>query len=187
MMRTVQRRASALLLTLIAASAGCDSEPTEPAGNEAADFVTAIAGLSMASMEPASLTPDRRHEQPCPAGGRLIVEGTSSHEPRDDGSRHTWDTTMTHEDCGMQVRGTVLTANGQMHLSGEAHFGPPENHRAPLLMQESHQVGSMTIVGDGVSHNCSYDLTHTFDRAAGNYRIMGIACGRSVDMRVPLP
>lgn len=164
--------------------AACDGGPTEPEGG-GADVVLAVLNMSMAR-HPASLEGPGTWEYACPSGGRFVVEGEMSFGQEGDVSIHTWDQLMTYEDCAMSLEGSEAVANGEMHIEGEARFGPPVDGRAPILMQESSQVGTMTTSYRGETRTCAYDLTHVYVPADEEYRISGTACGRSVDLRAPL-
>ncbi len=184
-MRSHNRAALSALMLLGLAVAACESDTAAPA-TDRADLVMAVASLSM-TMRSGTPGMNQTYTQVCPDGGRLVVEGSDSYSDEDGIAVNTWDQVMRHEDCAMTVDGRVVIANGEMHVFGEARFGPAVNGIGTLAMQESGQQGSMTTTADGESRSCDLDLTHVFDREANQYHITGSACGRPIDLHVPLP
>jgi hypothetical protein len=171
-----------LAVSLVAAS-GCDSSPTGP---ESDHTQIAIAFATMASTAPVS-NPDGQLVHPCPAGGSLIIDGSSTHEVQDDVLVATWNHTTLYDDCAINRNGTTVIATGQMELVGEARFDAIVHGHRQLTYQQSSQTGSMTIVYDGMSRTCAYDMQHEFESASRTYHITGTACGRAIDMRMSLP
>lgn len=168
---------------LLAAVAACDSQPTGPSSNHS-DLVMAITSLSL-TMHPTGETSADRYVQPCPDGGQLVVEGTFTFASEDEVLVQQWDQTMRQEDCAMTVEGRSVSANGAMHVFGEARFGQPVDGVAPILMQESGQTGTMTVTVDEKSFTCDYDLRHTFEPQSDDYHITGTICERAVDLHAP--
>jgi hypothetical protein len=177
-----RRFIAAGIAVLLAAIAACDSQPTGPA-NDRAELVMAITSLSM-TQRPAGGAPPERYVQPCPDGGQLVVEGTFTFTSENEVLVHRWDQTMRQEDCAMTANGRSVTANGAMHVFGEARFGEPVDGVAPLLMQQSGQTGTLTVTVDDTSFTCDYDLTHTFEPQSDDYHITGTICERAVDLHL---
>lgn len=163
--------------------AACGDGPTEPRDGPL-DVGMAVLTMTMAQA-PATLDGEDTYQQACPSGGRFTVEGTSGYAVEGEVSVLTWDEVMRYEDCALSLESSEAVANGEMHLVGEARFGPPVDGVSPILMQESGQVGTMTTLYRGETRTCAYDLAHVYDPEADNYHITGTACGRSVDLRVP--
>lgn len=181
MQRAHLRSTATALSALLIATAACERGPTEPATDHA-QLVTAFVNLAVGA---GSSTDGAPVSIPCPAGGQFIVEGTTTVENEGAGSLIRWDNTIRLEGCRMNGDGAVATADGQMAIAGEARFGEPNGQQAPLLYQLSTQVGSMTTIVAGTTRTCSYDLQHAFDASDGSYRISGIACDRTIDVRLP--
>jgi hypothetical protein len=174
----------AALVALVAATSACDRQPTAPEDGNAANDAMAVAAIT-ATMRPSSLTAGERHVQACPAGGRLVVEGSGSFEYSDQGTVNEWDMIMRHEACAVSLNGRTATADGEMHLWGEARHGPPVEQVSPILFQRSFQVGAMTTTIDGHSITCAYDLSHVYEPERGDYLVTGSVCGRSISIRAP--
>ena len=183
-MRKRSRSTILALVALVVAAPACDRSPTTPDDGSAANDVMAVAAIT-ATMRPASLTAGESHVQACPAGGRLVVEGSGSFEFSDEGTVRAWDMIMRHEACAVSLNGRVATADGEMHVWGEARHGPPVQQVAPILFQQSFQVGELTATIDGRSTTCAYDLTHVYEPQRGDYLISGSVCGRSISIRAP--
>lgn len=172
-----------LAVALSAFCASCDDAPTDN-GGDAAQAAMAILNMSF-TQRPATLHGAEPYVQACPSGGQFVVQGQQSIASEGSVTVSRWDETMRYQDCAMSYHSADAVATGEMHLVGEARFGPPVDGVLPMLSQESSQVGTMTTTFGGASTTCDYDLTHTFDADAGNYHISGTACGRSVDVRAP--
>jgi hypothetical protein len=182
-MQARSRWASIAALSVLITAAACDSQTgPEDAGDPA--VLMSIAGMT-AGMRPAVLSAGERHVQSCSAGGRLVVEGSTTVTGSDEGSSNAWDLIMSHESCALVVNGRTVVSDGAMHLWGEARHGPPANQVAPILYQQSFQVGSLTTTFDDRSSTCAYDLAHVYDADRGDYRISGTICGRSISIRAP--
>jgi hypothetical protein len=166
----------------LGAASGCDSSPTEP---DPANAQIAMAFAAMTATAPVSNTDDQ-FVLACPAGGSLIIDGTTTLDIQDNVTVSTWDHTSVYDDCAIDHNGRIVTANGQIELEGEARFGGSVNQLRQLTYQQSSQTGSMTIVVDGRSSTCMYDMHHEFEPTGNTYHITGTACGRAVDMRLSL-
>lgn len=159
----------------------CDSSPVAPPVEPNADAAFALASLA------AMPGQDGAFELTCPAGGRIVGTGTGSFEQRADVSVRTWNHIATYEDCAVQASAGVVSARGEMHLTGEVHFPAFGSGQSGIVFQESHQGGTITMTHGSRVTTCEYDMHHTFNRDTGRYRIHGIACGRAVDMTMTPP
>lgn len=144
----------------------------------------AVAALTSA-MRPASLGSGETFIHPCPAGGRLVIDGTTDFEYSEEGTTSRWDMTMRHEDCGVAFNGRTATTDGELRVWGEARHGPPTGQTSPLVFQQSYQRGELTTALDGQSIVCGYDVSHVFRPASNDYLVSGTVCGRSISLRAP--
>lgn len=181
MQRTDLRSTVTALSALLIATAACEPGPTGPVDDHA-QLVAAFINLAMRA---GSSTDGEVVTTPCPAGGQFVVEGTTNWQSNGAVSVLQWDKTVRLEGCRMNENGVIATADGQMAIAGESRFGESNAPPAPLLFQESTQVGSLTTVANGMMRTCSYDLQHAFDPSDGTIHITGTTCGRAVDFRVP--
>lgn len=174
---------SAAIVVCAAVGSACERAPVEPEVHEPTSIVLALTGASLA----LQVQPGTSVIRECEAGGRVVAEGTASIETHGDVLVHRWQRLVRHDNCGLNVHGALVIVSGEMQLTGEAHFGQPVNGRAPLLQQQSRQVGSMTTSRRGDTHSCDYDLAATYDAARKVYNFTGFACGRSVQLEIHAP
>lgn len=184
--RQLRDRPWLVMLVVFAVVTGCDSTPTESGGSESDAMMAAIA---MSLGGPLEVSGDGEPtEHACPAGGRMLVEGSHTFEHLEgDVIENAWDQVVTREDCALAFEFGVAVANGEMHLSGVSRFGPAVDGRRPILMQESSQVGSMTTAVSGRTHSCDYDLSHSYDPESNRYHVTGTACDREIDFHLSPP
>lgn len=175
--------AAAVAAVALVAVGACDGDPAGPAV-DGAELVLAFSAAG-AAMRPATADSSEPYEQACPAGGRVVVTGTATFELEGDERVHLWDQRMTFEECAMDVSRSPAVGNGEMHVFGEARFGPPVDQLSPILFQESYQVGTLTVRSERGSVTCDYDLAITWEAELDRYRISGTVCGRTVDHTAP--
>lgn len=172
-------------MLLVGGVTACGST-TEPEHGDS-ELALAVA-VAAGAMMPATVEGGHPYVQPCPSGGRFVVEGSTSFrfDPDDGTSVDGWDVVMRNEACGMRVHGTDVVTDGVMHLFGEARYDPPVDGRTPLRFQDSHQIGWLAVDHGGQRVTCEFDLSIAFDAAVDDsYRISGSACGRPIDARAP--
>lgn len=180
-MERTEFRMSCLGMALIVSCSACDSSPTG-SDEDRSQIVVAFAALAPTAPSQANGEPFVR---PCPAGGRIIVEGVTTFENGGSVSITKWDNAIRFEGCALTNNGRTAVADGHLNTMGEAHFGEPVNQHAPVVYQQSQQVGTITTLYNGTSNTCTYDMHHEYDAGSDRYRISGTACGRSVDFTAP--
>ena len=184
-MRISFNRGAVVTPALLAlALAACDSGPTAPR-HDPAEVTMAAVGMAQ-GLRPVSST-NGSIELACPAGGTIVLEGTSAAEQDGDQLIHRWDRTTTHDACGFTHRGSVVRLDGVLQNTGEARYQSTAGNLPTLISQQGTQVGSLTTTYDGVVTACTYDLTMAYDVTTSEHVVTGEVCGRQIDVRHTLP
>lgn len=181
--RVLSTGVGALLICGILAA--CDTGPAEPTPFNLAD----LAGLFSRVLPPGEIGDELSGEVECPAGGSVAFEHGISFEQEGEVTIRRTQLTRRYNDCGMMRGASVITANGEMRLTEEAHL-EHEDATWPhgVFYQEAHEVGTITMTyGDTKTHTCENDFVTISEPAAGRYSFSGIRCGVPVARTVYLP
>lgn len=176
----------ALVLALVTV-AGCSESSTapEPAIEADAFALAATPGMTAFAFGPGGLP----RELPCPAGGKLNLEGTTSAQVSGTELSSTWTITTRHLDCAVRINDRTLVTSGSANSTGHMRMRLPAQSGDPpaMLEFEARSQGEMTT-RDGVhTRTCTYDLTQRYDAARKEVTLTGTSCGHSINIVRPQP
>jgi hypothetical protein len=180
-------RAVLALLLALATVSGCSESSTEPQRTIEADAfaLAATPGMTSFAFGPGGLP----RELPCPAGGKLSLEGTTSAQVSDTELSSTWNITTRHLDCAVRINDRTLATSGSATSTGRMRMRlPAQMGERPVMLEfEARSQGEMTT-RDGVHvRTCTFDLTQRYDAARLEVTLTGTSCGHNINIVRPQP
>jgi hypothetical protein len=170
------------LLPLIVTLAACSESSTEPDSSINADLFAqaAVPLLSSFTVGPTGLPA----QVPCPAGGSLQMQGTTSFQANGNEFASTWDFTVQHNDCAIAVNARTLMTSGSTTSTGQMRMRPPAQPggRVEMLEYEARNHGQLTTRDGNQSRTCSFDLTQHYDAVRKEMRMTGTSCGQTINL-----
>jgi hypothetical protein len=126
----------------------------------------------------------------CPAGGTRGVSGSgqSSFDPATRIASTSWSSIQFHDECTFVHqrgdRSVTVMIDGSIMVTGSATHLRPESRgeERVLLSYTSTRAGSTTTTVGDRSRTCEIDVTHTYDADSGSLHVVGVVCGREVDV-----
>lgn len=155
-----------------------------------ADFAltaeAALAGETGAGdgvlLDPITATTEFTTTRTCPAGGRVVVEGTHVRvrDPETHSGSSDLSLTKTHEACARVVRTVTITVNGDPNVAVAAHHAWADGRRdGPQTLTMEGALAWST--DDGREGRCTIDVSATFDPETRTRTVSGTFCQRTFE------
>lgn len=144
-----------------------------PTGESPADGV---------ALDPVTATTEFTTTRTCPAGGRVVVEGTRTRTWDRDTHSGTSDLalTKTHEACARVVGDVTITVDGDPNIALNAHHAWEDGARVGL--QTLSLLGAFTwSTDDGREGRCTIEVNAVFDPATSTRTVAGTVCDRTFE------